>query len=546
MDHELIRLLEEYLEYQIQMGAFVESTASAVRSDFRGFLRHLEARGEAPTVGAFTVRHIGTYLAARRRSDRGFKPATLRRWAKSFRGFGQWARDWGYLDRNPMDAIKLEFGPVTRREFMFPDTADAYRFLTVPIKTRLLPEVDRVLRGLLLFMGLRRKEVLKLRWRHVDVASRQISIHDSKATRRKGLPDNLDRVVPMVEPLSRALSDLQSLHPFKPDDPVVFRKIGKPLSSDAFYAAFAAVAAKLALPKDVVPHSMRHNLASQLTALGATSADIALLLGHRSMGDAAHRPTTTDGYITSSLKRVSGFVDEYARLVLSCKGSPLNSEQERSSGPIGSTAIDRGDQGRGEEPAAQPVDVGSGGRTEPVEELLGLLRALLTGSVPPTGPASGTPPRRHGGEGAGPTTGLAEGFPLLGGGWLPWAQTVPGRYICAQPSDEGWNVAVVRPSLGLGEGDETARIRCCFESAAAALRRGGQSMTALYVMPSLDSPVGSSVFAEMLADLGSGRIRTIYAPTWRDVTPSDAEWRSFLQACQRSGAGVIIQGLHEI
>lgn len=551
VNDEMYRVLEEYLRHQLDMGCYVESTASAVRSDFRGLIRFLESRGVAPTISAFTVRHVGTYLATQRQSGKGFRPATLRRWCKSFRAFGKWARDWGYLERNPMDAIKPEFGPVGRREFMFAEAGDAYRFLTVPIQTRLPVGVDQVLRRLLLFGGLRRNEVLKLKRRHVDLDNQQLLIYDSKASRRKGLPDNFDRAIPLVEPLIQALAELQALHAFQPDDPVVFRKLGRPLSGESFYGAFGAVTAKLALPKDVVPHCLRHNLASQMAALGATSADIALLLGHRSAADGSSRPTATDGYITSSLKRVRGFLDEYARLVLSCEGTPqtAGSGQYRSGVELLDHRVTDQDQGGSqmEEEAGQlrrgaiPKDDASLG------ELVSLLKTLLSGATAHLG---GQTSDRRSSEALPPPLTFPEArLPRFGGGLLPGAQTVPGRYFCGEPTDAGWNVAVVRRGDGHNPGQATDRVARYVNYAAGVLRRCGQALTALYVMPSPDSRTDTHVapvFEELLADVNSGRIRRIYAPTWMDVTVAEREWDDLMLACERGRVGVFILGPYSV
>lgn len=311
MNDSIQFLLDEYLQYQLSMEKFVKASADAVRSDCRGLLRYMDQKGIKPTIAAFSTRIVADYLATNRRRVSG---ATLKRWYKSLNGFGRWAEDHDYIQRNPLTKVDLGWVPSHRREFMFAGAEEAQRFMNAAAQTGLIPEVDWLLRALLLFAGLRRNEVLKLSWSCVDWENRELRIYDSKATRKKGLPDLLDRVVPICPALFDALAAAYRVTGQKPGGPVVWKKPGRRLPKDAFYAAFHAIAKAAGMPDDAVPHFLRHNLASSLTGLGATAADVALLLGHRNGN--SDRPTTTDGYITSSLVRARSFVDAYCRLVM--------------------------------------------------------------------------------------------------------------------------------------------------------------------------------------------------------------------------------------
>lgn len=305
----LMDLVEEYLQYQLQMEIFVASSASAVRSDFRGLTRYFERQGLPQTLEAFSTLHVGRYMADYRPRVKG---ATLKRWYKSFNGFAKWATARDYLSRNPVAGVRLSWVPTHRREFLFSD-AEARRFLSAECDTGLLPPADRALRHLALFGGLRRNEYLKLRWKHVRWEPAEIWIYDSKASRRKGHPDLLDRVIPMCPPLRKALEALRTTVPHGPEDPVIVTKRGRPLGKDAFYQAFQGIWRAMELGSDMVPHCLRHNLAGNMLAVGATHADVALLLGHRNSAPDS-RPTTTDGYIASSAARVRAYLDRYAEL----------------------------------------------------------------------------------------------------------------------------------------------------------------------------------------------------------------------------------------
>lgn len=341
----LSQLVEEFIAFQINMGIYVRNSGQAVRSDFRGFFRYLTDRGVPLTVHAFGPRFVGDYFAFRRERVAG---STIKRWIKSFNAFAKWAVQRGYIEQNPMENIRVGWVPSRRREFML-DVEGARRFLTTPIRTRLAPQVDRVLRNLLVFGGLRQNEILRRRWHDVNLEQNVLLIYDTKNTRRKGHPDNLDRVVPLVAPLANALKELQEEARPNGDDPIVFLRTGHHLSKDAFYVYFHSVREALGLGDEFVPHSMRHSLASNLIALGATVADVALLLGHSSLRYDGRR-TATEGYITSSLSRVRSFLDRYAEILNGANQSDglfefrrANSAQSTSSCgqilPVGRDAI---------------------------------------------------------------------------------------------------------------------------------------------------------------------------------------------------------------
>lgn len=307
---ELPQLVEEFIAFQINMGIYVHNSGQAVRSDFRGFFRYLNDHGVRLNVDAFNPRFIADYLAFRRKQVEG---STIKRWVKSFNAFAKWAVQRNYLEQNPVADIRIGWVPTRRREFML-DVEGARRFLTVPVRTRLIPQVDQVLRNLLIFGGLRRNEILKRQWKDVDFSRNLMLIHDTKNSRRKGHPDNLDRVIPLTVPLQKALNDLYEAVRPSPGDPIVFLRPGRRLSKDAFYTYFQSLREALGLGEEFVPHSMRHSLASNLIALGATVADVALLLGHSTLQQDGRR-SVTDGYVTSSLSRIQAFLNRYAAVL---------------------------------------------------------------------------------------------------------------------------------------------------------------------------------------------------------------------------------------
>jgi integrase len=148
-----------------------------------------------------------------------------------------------------------------------------------------------------LFAGLRRGELLALRWRHVDIDRKILQVREaleetkahgvqvkapkSKAGRRDiTLPDI---VVDALREHRRAQLELRmrlGLGRVSDEDDLLFPTLHGALPSPrAFSAEWADVAASVGMP-DITFHALRHTPASQLIDAGVDVVTIAKRLGH--------------------------------------------------------------------------------------------------------------------------------------------------------------------------------------------------------------------------------------------------------------------------
>lgn len=157
-----------------------------------------------------------------------------------------------------------------------------------------------------LFTGLRRGELLALRWCHVDLdsADKHLTVREAiEETRVGGIrfktpkTDNSTRDVSLPDIVVEALRDhrrqqLEARFAFglgKPsDDALVFPTLdGSPQSPRAFSREWGYVAASIGL-SEITFHALRHTHASHLIDAGIDVVKISLRLGHSS-------PTVTLG-----------------------------------------------------------------------------------------------------------------------------------------------------------------------------------------------------------------------------------------------------------
>ncbi|MCW2538730.1 MAG: site-specific recombinase XerD [Frankiales bacterium] len=195
--------------------------------------------------------------------------------------------------RNVARLVEL---PPWRRKEIVPWTADqASEFLSINQDHPLYPAFL-----LLVLYGLRRGEVLGLRWEDVDEAERELHIrqqvlHVGSAVHIGPLKTEAgQRDLPLLDVASRALTSDRD----KADRPtevgngvglVFVSRAGTAIEPNNFGRRFQLAVAASGLPR-VTPHHLRHTTATLLKNAGVPARDTQLILGH------AHISTTQQLY----------------------------------------------------------------------------------------------------------------------------------------------------------------------------------------------------------------------------------------------------------
>jgi len=179
------------------------------------------------------------------------------------------ARRWKLLDSNPFEGVRL--AGVPEREPLFFSPTD-FEKLVACIKGNWLKEI--VLFAVL--TGMRRGELLNLRWQDVDLHTRTIQIHSTPTFRTK---QDRKRAIPLND---RAFYLLQSRYG-KDTSEYVFTLNGKQIFDGWLTHAFKKVVTRAKLGKEGLHfHSLRHTFASWLAQDGVSLYEVQKLLGHSS------------------------------------------------------------------------------------------------------------------------------------------------------------------------------------------------------------------------------------------------------------------------
>jgi integrase len=176
--------------------------------------------------------------------------------------------------------------------------------------------------------GLRRSELERLKWGHVNLLDGTLRVVESKS-------EEGERLIALPPTLLRELADQYALTPFKADSDYVFAypERGTHLCDRWYREHFLAALAAAGITETVRTfHDMRHTALTNLAATGASPIAVMATAGHRSM-------QTTKRYLHLAGVTFQADADALERRLL----GELSHELSRNLGEPESTSHDRGD-----------------------------------------------------------------------------------------------------------------------------------------------------------------------------------------------------------
>ena len=231
-------------------------------------------------IGASTLAMVTEELLSRERdrlqTEEGFSNGTVNRYLSVLsKTFTNAIKEWHWLRDNPVSRV-------TKRE----EPRGIVRFLSDEERTRLLEACRhseyKPLYLIVLFAittGVRRGELLSLGWKDIDLDRRDKEGHPSPIAVLHNTKNGDRRSVPIVPEVAALLREHGKVRQLGSDQ--VFVREGASevwLFDRAWYAAL-----RVAKVKDFRFHDLRHSCASYLAMSGATTAEIAAVLGHRTL-----------------------------------------------------------------------------------------------------------------------------------------------------------------------------------------------------------------------------------------------------------------------
>ena len=180
------------------------------------------------------------------------------------------AVEWGHLNDNPTKEVKwIKTG---KQMFRFLSAEEIEPLLGSCAQSGNIQYYGMV--TIALNTGMRKGEILRLRWEDLDFRRRQIRVVNGK----DGHTKNYDtRVIPM----NRSVEALLKKHPRRLDSPYVFQgPSGLPVTKLNYH--FTRAVKRSGIPH-VRFHDLRHTFASNLVMKGIDLRTVQELLGHKDM-----------------------------------------------------------------------------------------------------------------------------------------------------------------------------------------------------------------------------------------------------------------------
>jgi len=218
-----------------------------------------------------------------RRKDGPRTPKTINNVLVTLRAVLNLAHDYELLDRVP----KIVFEKVAKKDPEFLDFDEAAAFIAAT------DEEWRLLVWTAIRTGLRRGELLELRWKDLKLDADRPGIRVRRAVRQekdrsmtvKEPKGRRARSVPLTPKLAQALREVQG----SPDELVFPARGGSHIPFDQLYRVIRDTAKAAKLRKHVHPHMLRHTFASHCYMRRVPPQIVQKWLGHSSV-------TTTERY----------------------------------------------------------------------------------------------------------------------------------------------------------------------------------------------------------------------------------------------------------
>jgi integrase len=224
-----------------------------------------------------------------RRKQRG--PATTVRYMAALsHALSIASREWEWLETNPMAKVSRPKEPRGRLRFLLPEERSS---LLQACSDSECPELLLIV-VLALSTGARQGELLGLKWGDVDFEKRRLTFHETKNGERRSVSVT-GIAIDLLNKHAAARTTLSPLvFPSKTDP-------SKPLN---FRTAWENALEKAQI-KDFVFHSLRHSAASELAMSGAGLAEIAEILGHKTLAMVRRYSHFIESHTTKVLERMT-------------------------------------------------------------------------------------------------------------------------------------------------------------------------------------------------------------------------------------------------
>lgn len=199
------------------------------------------------------------------------------------------ANEWNWVDVSPMQKVKKLTESRGRVRFLSDDERSRLLIACKESKNHML----YVAVLLSLSTGGRQAEIMTLNWADVDLSAGRAILHNTKNGERRALPIRGLALDTLRDYAQRWKKDSLLLFPSK-------KKLSQPIDLRVPWE----IALQHAEVSDFHWHDLRHSFASELAMSGATLAEIAEVMGHRTLQMVKRYAHLTEGHTAKVVERM--------------------------------------------------------------------------------------------------------------------------------------------------------------------------------------------------------------------------------------------------
>jgi len=269
---------EEYAKQYLDFSKANKAWSTYQRRD-RHSVANLVSFFKGKYLFELTPEMIEKYKAARLEK---VSPASVNRELACLKHMYTKAIEWGYVKLNPAKGVKRLKEPPGRLRYLNPE--EAGRLLEV-CSGHLKPIIVTALNT-----GMRKSEILSLKWSQVDLKNRKVTVINAK--------NNESRVIPINQTLYQELLALSQ----NPRGEYVFsERNGRPFKDTK--TAFLSAIKKVGI-KDFRFHDLRHTFGSHLVMQGVDLKTVQQVMGHKDIKMTMRYSHLSPEYVQEAMERL--------------------------------------------------------------------------------------------------------------------------------------------------------------------------------------------------------------------------------------------------
>lgn len=269
-------MIKDFKDYLIYEKRFSAHTVEAYLKDIAQFSDYLTDLGIEHIFFA-QVQHVRLWIVSL--VEKGTKSSSLHRKLSSLNTFYKFSQKKGKLSANPAKGVQLPKIPQRLPKYIEQKSIGELFDHLQTKEPDFASYRDRIVFELFYATGIRRQELITLKWTSVDFSLKQIKIL-GKGGKERFVPIS-DELILLLQTYSKISQ--KEFDTFQPDGPVVLSNKGQKAYPELIYRIVHKELKEIDVKTQKSPHVLRHSFATHLSNQGAPLNDIKELLGHASL-----------------------------------------------------------------------------------------------------------------------------------------------------------------------------------------------------------------------------------------------------------------------